>query len=79
MKRNGKAKENYWTRAGRKNRGHQLAGGLALHDMYQDLGMREGRAWMRVHGAGGRRRASEGSFCKGEKSRHRASKLWQAR
>ena len=39
---------------------------VRVAEMHQDLGMGEGRAWMRAHGAGGRRRAWKGSYCKGE-------------
>ncbi len=54
---------------GRKKRDQQLAGGLALHEMHQDLGV-----WMRDHGA-----AWKESCCKGEKSGYRVSELWRAR
>ena len=71
--------ENTRVGQGRKKRDQQLAGGLALHEMHRDLGMGEGRVWIRAHRAGGRRRAWKESCCKGEKSGYRVCELWRAR
>ncbi len=40
--------------------GYQWTGGLALHEVLQDLGMRVGRAWVRAHGSWGWRGAGQG-------------------
>ena len=56
--------------------GYQWTGGLALHEVLQDLGMRVRRAWVRAHGSWGWRGAGQGGCCEEEQSMNRARKLW---